>query len=311
MSLIGEVQLYDNGKGHGYYTINEGKIMYDLFYPMGTALSWENEYKVKGNKVGPLCCEGCLEWGVLRGVYVGPCVDCLYNKVNIKCEIQIPCDCCDDLAYALEKRSMCLAPFCEVRRYLRLVDPQKIGCGEGVNVRYNYKGENMISTHLQFSENYGREDLEQKNLNEEFDNEEFDNETVSTSATTITILSPKELQIPAPLTLKLPEELKTPECSPRDAHTPPPIISKRQMINRLNKGPYLGKIEYSENREWRVIYDISNGTARTEKCEDLNIKFQKERTMTIDVKIEYSSNGKTQYVYDNITEELITRHSVE
>jgi hypothetical protein len=223
--------------------------------------------------IGPENCNNCLEYGTLRGVFICPCRNCILHEQSHYGNTF--CSCCDDLPQKLVKNKTCDSNHCKSRYYLERIKIDYIGCDiDGFhhhsNYSYNRNKDGTVSTHIHFDE-------------------DSDSDSDSDSESDYeSILESVDLS-----------------CESTKIYTDVPILQLPSDTRYIV--PYKGKVKYSPDRKERTVIDIINSTSRSEKCSETIIS---QKNDEVEVTIEYSKNGKTQYVYDKETDELITKYTV-
>lgn len=132
------------GFKHGYYTIGNYYIKYDLNYPIGEAL------KMLTLEIGPNNCTECIDNGMINGVFVSCCEDC--NKILYR--ENKTCLCNKSVKKILKnKLHNCDLQGCETALYRKYGNTHKIGAHNYRDfITYNIYGNNKTAMHIRFDE---------------------------------------------------------------------------------------------------------------------------------------------------------------
>jgi hypothetical protein len=145
MQAINCTNTIKYGFKHGYYTIGNHYIKYDLNYPIGEAL------KMLESNIGPNNCPDCINDGMICGVFVSCCKQCnlfLYGKFK-------NCSCLHTVKENIENGYInCNDQYCETGIYRKYGNTKKIGVRNNFNefVTYNIYGNNTTSMHIHFED---------------------------------------------------------------------------------------------------------------------------------------------------------------
>lgn len=112
------VCVHRNNTGHGYYTIDNAAIKYDLNFLLGDA------FALKQKGLGPNHCTICMNDGTLNDVFVSPCSQCAqiyYGYTACDCQIK------SEFTKRLLEKNVCHSDKCEIKRYSELAPIENIG----------------------------------------------------------------------------------------------------------------------------------------------------------------------------------------
>lgn len=131
------IKVHHHEDGHGYYTIDDSSVKYDLNFSIGDV------FALKQKGLGPTHCTLCCVYGSLRGVMVGLCSSCaqLYYG-NSVCTCQIS----NKFVERLVQNQGCDQRFCEVERYILTSPIDKIGCHDFWDICDSSTRSNSTST---------------------------------------------------------------------------------------------------------------------------------------------------------------------
>lgn len=131
------IQVHHHEHGHGYYTIDNSLMKYDLNFAIGDV------FALKQKGLGPENCPLCYRYGSLRGVIVGLCSSCAQLYYGNNC---CRCQMSNEFVEKLVENQGCDQRFCEIERYILIAPIEKIGCEEFWNICDSSTRSNSTST---------------------------------------------------------------------------------------------------------------------------------------------------------------------